>query len=114
MADMDFLDDSTSVSKMMQNVLAIRGKPVRKYSLNEVTLPLGLWFTPGMNVTIVDDTGHHEEDRNIFAEIHEVRYSWSTSEADSTIGIFKVNVLPIGVLNWHSELFPSGEISYLL
>ena len=109
MADMDFLDDSTSVSKMMQNVLAIRGKPVRKYSLNEVTLPLGLWFTPGMNVTIVDDTGHHEEDRNIFAEIHEVRYSWSTSEADSTIGIFKVNVLPIGVLNWHSELFPSGD-----
>ena len=108
-ADMDFLDDSTSVSKMMQNVLAIRGKPVRKYSLNEVTLPLGLWFTPGMNVTIVDDTGHHEEDRNIFAEIHEVRYSWSTSESDSTIGIFKVNVLPIGVLNWHAELFPSGD-----
>jgi hypothetical protein len=108
-AQLDFLDDSTSVSKMMQNVLAVRGKPVRKYQINEVTLPLNLWFTPGMNVTIVDDTGHHDEDRNIFAEIHEVRYSWSTGDADRTIGIFKVNVLPVGVLNWHSELFPSGD-----
>jgi hypothetical protein len=105
----DFLDDSTSVNKMMQNVIAVRGKPVRKYQVNEVTLPNGLWFTPGMNVTINDDTGHHEEDRNIFAEIHEVKYSWSTSAADQTIGIFKVNVLPVGVLNWHSELFPSGD-----
>lgn len=108
-AQLDFLDDSTSVSKMMQNVLAVRGKPVRKYQINEVTLPNGLWFTPGMNVTINDDTGHHEEDKNIFAEIHEVKYSWSTDTSDRTIGIFKVNVLPIGVLNWHSELFPSGD-----
>jgi hypothetical protein len=101
---LDFLDDSASVSKMMQNVLAIRGKPVRKYSINEVTLPLNLWFTPGMNVTIVDDTGHHHESKNIFAEIHEVRYSWSSDTADKTIGIFKVSVLPIGTLNWHAEL----------
>jgi hypothetical protein len=108
-AELDFLDDSTSVSKMMQNVLAIRGKPVRKYQINEVTLPLGLWFTPGMNVTIVDDTGHHEEDRNIFAEIVEVRYTWSTGDSDRTIGIFKVSVLPVGHVNWHSELFPSGD-----
>jgi hypothetical protein len=89
---------------MMQNVLAVRGKPVRKYTLNEVTLPSNLWFTPGMNVTITDDTGHHSEASNIFAEIHEVRYSWSTGDADRTIGIFKVSVLPIGTLNWHAEL----------
>ena len=108
-AQLDFLDDSLSVSKMMQNVLAVRGKPVRKYSVGEVTLPLNLWFTPGMNVTINDDTGHHEEDRNIFAEIHEVKYSWSTGSADKTIGIFKVSVLPVGVLNWHTSLFPSGD-----
>jgi hypothetical protein len=103
-AELDFLDDSLSVSKMMQNVLAVRGKPVRKYTLNEVTLPSNLWFTPGMNVTITDDTGHHSEASNIFAEIHEVRYSWSTGDADRTIGIFKVSVLPIGTLNWHAEL----------
>ena len=108
-ADMDFLDDSTSVSKMMQNVLAVRGKPVRKYSTQEVTLPLGLWFTPGQQVTIVDDTGHHEEDRNIMAEIAEIRYQWSTSDADSTIGIFKVNVLPIGHLNWHRSLLEDDQ-----
>jgi hypothetical protein len=108
-AQLDFLDDSLSVSKMMQNVLAVRGKPVRKYTVGEVTLPLNLWFTPGMNVTINDDTGHHEEDRNIFAEIHEVRYSWSTGSSDKTIGIFKVSVLPVGVLNWHTSLFPSGD-----
>ena len=107
--DFDFLDDSLSVAKMMQNVLAIRGKPVRKYTTGEVTLPLGLWFTPGMNVTIVDDTGHHEIDRNVFAEIHEVRYTWSTSDANRTLGIFKVSVLPVGVLNWHKDLFPSGD-----
>ena len=83
---------------------SIKGKPVRKYSLREVTLPLGLWFTPGMNVTIVDDTGHHAESSNIFAEIHEVRYSWSTGSSDSTVGIFKISVLPVGVLNWHAEL----------
>lgn len=103
-AQMDFLDDSLSVSKMMQNVLAIRGKPVRKYQLNEVTLPLDTWFTPGMNVTIVDDVGHHNESSNIFAEIHEVRYDWSTGSQDKTIGIFTVSVLPIGVLNWHRSL----------
>jgi hypothetical protein len=108
-AQMDFLDDSTSVSKMMQNVLAIRGKPVRKYSVNEVTLPLGLWFTPGMNVTIVDDTGHHAESSNIFAEIHEVRYSWTTGSSDKTIGIFKVSILPVGVLNWHAELLSDNQ-----
>jgi hypothetical protein len=108
-AQMDFLDDSTSVSKMMQNVLAIRGKPVRKYSLNEVTLPLGLWFTPGMNVTIVDDTGHHNEASNIFAEIHEVRYSWSTGSNDRTIGIFKVSIMPVGILNWHAELLSDNQ-----
>jgi hypothetical protein len=72
-------------------------------------LPLDTWFTPGMNVTIVDDTGWHEEDRNVFAEIHEVRYSWSSDAADKTIGLFKVSVLPIGHLNWHSEQFPSGD-----
>jgi hypothetical protein len=108
-AEMDFLDDSTSVSKMMQNVLAIRGKPVRKYSLNEVTLPLDTWFTPGQNVTIVDDTGHHTEASNIFAEIHEVRYSWSTGSSDSTIGIFKVSILPVGALNWHAELLSDNQ-----
>jgi hypothetical protein len=108
-AQMDFLDDSTSVSKMMQNVLAIRGKPVRKYSLREVTLPLDLWFTPGMNVTIVDNTGHHNEASNIFAEIHEVRYSWSTGSSDSTIGIFKVSILPVGALNWHAELLSDNQ-----
>ena len=109
MADADFLDDSLSVAKMMQNILAIRGKPVRKYSINEVTLPTEKWLTPGQNVTIVDDTGHHEEDKNISAEIQEVSYSWSTSASDSTIGTFKVNVLPVGHLNWHKELFPSGD-----
>jgi hypothetical protein len=108
-AQMDFLDDSTSVSKMMQNVLAIRGKPVRKYSLREVTLPLGLWFTPGMNVTITDDTGHHAESSNIFAEVHEVRYSWSTGSPDTTIGIFKVSILPVGALNWHAELLSDNQ-----
>jgi len=106
---MDFLDDSTSVSKMMQNVLAIRGKPVRKYQLNEVTLPLGIWFTPGMNVTIVDDTGHHAESSNIFAEVHEVRYSWSTGSSDRTVGIFKVSILPVGALNWHAELLSDNQ-----
>src|SRR5688500_3072697 len=108
-AEADFLDDSLSVAKMMQNVLAIRGKPVRKYDFNEVTLPAGKWFTPGQNVTVVDDTGHHEEDKNIFAEIQEVSYSWSTSAADSTIGTFRTKILPVGHLNWHKELFPSGD-----
>lgn len=103
-AQMDFLDDSVSVSKMMQNVLAIRGKPVRKYQLNEVSLPLDVWFIPGMNVTINDDTGHHSEASNIFAEIHEVRYSWSTGSSDKTLGIFKCSILPVGTLNWHMEL----------
>jgi hypothetical protein len=108
-AQMDFLDDSTSVSKMMQNVLAIRGKPVRKYQVNEVTLPLGLWFTPGMNVTIVDDTGHHNESKNIFAEIHEVTYNWSTGSSDRTLGIFTVSILPVGVLNWHKALLEDDQ-----
>jgi hypothetical protein len=108
--ELEFLDDSLSVAKMMQNVLAIRGKPVRKYNVREVSLPLNRWFTPGMNVTIVDDTGHHEESRNVFAEIHEVRYNWGTdSAATKTIGLFSVSVLPVGFLNWHSELFPPGD-----
>lgn len=106
--DFDFLEDTLSVAKMMQNVLAIRAKPIRKYNPNEVSLPLGLWFTPGMNVTIVDDTGHHEEGKNVFAEIHEVRYSGGDS-TDNIIGTFKVTVLPVGILNWHTELFPSGD-----
>jgi hypothetical protein len=108
--ELEFLDDSLSVAKMMQNVLAIRGKPVRKYNVREVSLPLNRWFTPGMNVTIVDDTGHHEEGRNVFAEIHEVRYNWGTdSSSDKVIGLFSVSVLPVGFLNWHSELFPPGD-----
>lgn len=107
---LEFLDDSLSVAKMMQTVLGVRGKPVRKYQLNEVTLPLGLWFTPGQNITIVDDTGHHEESKNIFAEIAEVRYSWGTNNtSDKVIGLFKVSILPIGHLNWHRELFPPGD-----
>jgi hypothetical protein len=107
--DLDFLDDSLSTAKMMQNVLAYRGKPVRKYNVNEVTLPLNLWFTPGTNITISDDTGHHELSRNIFAEIHEVRYSWSADTSDKTIGIFKCTIMPIGHLNWHSSIFPAGD-----
>ena len=109
MVDMDFLDDSVSVSKMLQNVLALRAKPIRKYQINEVTLPLGLWFTPGQQVTIVDDVGHHPESSNIMGEIAEVRYSWSSSDADSTIGIFKVNVLPIGHLNWHRSMLEDDQ-----
>lgn len=107
--DADFLDDSGSVSKLAQNVLAVRGKPVRKYNLNEVTLALNTWFVPGQNVTVVDDTGHHEESRNIFAEIHEVRYSWSSDTSDKTIGLFKCSILPVGHLNWHLETFPPGD-----
>ena len=108
-ASLDFLDDTLSVNKMMQNVLSIRAKPVRKYQINEVTLPLGLWFTPGQQVTIVDDTGHHSEASNILAEIAEVSYSWSTDSADSTLGIFKVNVLPVGHLNWHRSLLQDDQ-----
>ena len=107
--DAEFLDDSLSVAKLAQNVLAVRGKPVRLYEFNEVTLPLNTWFVPGLNVTIVDDTGHHEIDRNIFAEIQEVRYSWSTEAANKTIGTFSIGILPVGHLNWHTELFPSGD-----
>lgn len=110
-AEADFLDDTVSVAKLMQNILAIRGKPVRKYDIGEVTLPLDKWFTPGQNVTIVDSTSgaQHEEGRNIFATIHEVNYDWSTDDATSTIGTFRVRILPVGSLNWHMELLPSGD-----
>jgi hypothetical protein len=107
--DLPFLDDSVSVAKMMQNVLSYRGKPVRKYNINEVTLPAGLLFTPGMYVTIEDTTGHHETSKNVLAEIQEVRYNWSTDASDKTIGIFKCSILPVGWLNWHSELFPAED-----
>ena len=107
--DLPFLDDSVSVAKMMQNVLSYRGKPVRKYNLNEVTLPADLLFTPGQYVTIEDTTGHHETSKNVLAEIQEVKYQWSTDAADKTIGIFKCSILPVGWLNWHSELFPAED-----
>lgn len=104
--DLPFLDDSLSVAKMMQNILSYRGKPVRKYNINEVTLPANILFTPGQYITIEDDTGHHEQAKNILAEIHEVQYVWSTDTNDKTIGIFKCQVLPVGWLNFHTELFP--------
>jgi len=107
--DLPFLDDSLSVAKMMQNVLSYRAKPVRKYSLNEVTLPANLLFTPGQYVTIEDLTGHHEISRNVLAEIQEVKYKWTTDETDKTIGIFKCSVLPVGWLNWHTEQFPAED-----
>jgi hypothetical protein len=68
-----------------------------------------LWFTPGQNITVVDDTARHQEDKNIFAEVSEVSYHWSTDRADSTLGIFRVNILPTGHLNFHKEKFPSGD-----
>ena len=107
--DLPFLDDSMSVAKMMQNILSYRGKPVRKYSLNEVTLPNDILFTPGQYITIDDDTGHHQESKNVLAEIHEVKYTWTTDQADKTIGIFKCSILPVGFLNWHTELFPAED-----
>lgn len=107
--DLPFLDDSMSVAKMMQNILSYRSKPVRKYNLNEVTLPNDILFTPGQYITIDDDTGHHEESKNILAEIHEVKYRWTTDESDKTIGIFKCSILPVGWLNWHMELFPAED-----
>ena len=104
--DISFLDDTYSVAKMMQNILSFRAKPKRVYSLNDVTIPSGRLFLPGQYVTIYDTTGHHDISRNVFAEITEVNYKWTTDDPNNTLGTFRCQILPLGSVNWHVDLFP--------
>lgn len=104
--DISFLDDTYSVAKMMQNILSFRAKPVRKYSLNEVTIPSNRLFLPGQYVTIYDSTGHHDISRNVLAEVQEAKYRWTTDDPNNTLGTFRCDILPIGHVNWHQDLFP--------
>lgn len=104
--DISFLDDTYSVAKMMQNILSFRAKPVRKYSLNEVTIPANRLFLPGQYVTISDTTGHHDISRNVLSEVQEVKYRWTTDDPNYTLGTFRCEILPIGHVNWHTDLFP--------
>ena len=104
--DISFLDDTYSVAKMMQNILSFRAKPVRKYALNDVTIPSGRLFLPGQYVTINDTTGYHDISRNVLAEVQEVSYNWTTDDPNNTLGTFRCQILPIGHVNWHTDLFP--------
>lgn len=104
--DISFLDDTYSVAKMMQNILSFRAKPVRKYSLNEVTIPTNRLFLPGQYVTIYDSTGYHDISRNVLAEVQEAKYRWTTDDPNYTLGTFRCEILPIGHFNWHTDLFP--------
>ena len=97
------IDDPLSIARLMQTLLALRSRPIRKYKLNEVTIPNNKIFKPGQVVTIVDNTARHEESKNVFAIIQEVRYHWSADADESGIGLFKCDILPIGFLDFKIE-----------
>ena len=96
------IEDPISIAKIMQSILALRSSPIRKYVMNEVTLPNGKIFEPGQSITIVDDTANHTEAENIFAIIQDVSYHWSSGD-ETSLGMFSFSLLPMGFLDFKKK-----------
>lgn len=99
----DFITDQNTMNQFLSSNLEVTAKPKRVYELSKVTIPNGAIFRPGYLVNIIDEFSGHTKEKNISAEIQEVRWHWS-AESDDPLGTRTVEIRPLGYLDFRTDL----------
>ena len=75
--DASFLTDENSMNQYLSSILQSAAKPRRIYELAEVFIPYNSPIEPGSLVTIIDSISGHTPQRQLTAEVQEVRYEFA-------------------------------------
>jgi hypothetical protein len=74
--DVSWIKDTPTLQTYASNVLAALAKPIRKFTMTQVTIPNDFVFLPGQLIDIVDTLSGVVAPKALSAEIQEVRYDF--------------------------------------
>lgn len=72
-----WIQDNTTLQTYASNILAALAKPIRKFTLTQVTIPNDFIFLPGQQLSIVDTLSNLVAPHALDAEIQEVRFDFA-------------------------------------
>lgn len=118
--DISWIQDNATLQTYASNVLAALSKPIRKFTMQQVTIPNDFVFLPGQLVDIVDTMSGVVAPKALSAEIQEVRYDF---QAPSSAGGTTRSSAPSnspgtgggshGLGSNYCEIMPISYIDYL-
>jgi hypothetical protein len=74
--DISWIQDNATLQTYASNVLQALAKPIRKFTMQQVTIPNDFVFLPGQLVDIVDTLSGIVAPKSLSAEIQEVKYDF--------------------------------------
>ena len=99
--DVRGLDDNRTIDKYLHTYLQFSARPIIFYTINRVTIPDSLFY-PGQLITIIDSLSGMGIERNISAEIQEVRYEFNVHE--DGLGTRFCEIRPLGYYDHLADL----------
>jgi hypothetical protein len=93
-------DTDKTQMQYMNSILQQSSKKVVTFSTPEVTIPLQTFFIPGTCIQFIDPLVGYTADKNIQAQIHEVRYNLDANATnESPLGTNKCEITPVWFMN---------------
>src|SRR5262245_34845730 len=103
--DFSFLTDENAMNQMLSSILQFAAKPRRIYEMSEVYIPFNSLIEPGSLVTIIDPMAGHTEQKQLTAEVQEVRYTFQADASGTNpVGINTCEVRLLGYVDFREQM----------
>src|SRR5262245_12437369 len=103
--DFSFLTDENAMNQMLSSILQFAAKPRRIYEMSEIFIPYNSVIEPGSIVSIIDPESGHTAERNLSAEVQEVRYEFAADASGSNpVGIHTCEVRLLGYVDFREQM----------
>jgi hypothetical protein len=94
--DMPSLSDTDKTQmQFMNSLLEHASKKIVTFNTPQVTIPLSNFFVPGSTIQFIDPIIGFTADKNIQAQIHEVKYSLDANGEDGPLGTNRCEINPV-------------------
>ena len=102
--DASFLTDENSMNQYLSSILQYSAKPRRIYEFAEVFIPYQKVIEPGSLVTVIDSISGHTQQRQLTAEVQEVRYEFAADASGSSpLGAHTCEVRLLGYVDYREQ-----------
>jgi hypothetical protein len=102
--DASFLTDENSMNQYLSSILQYAAKPRRIYEFAEVFIPYNSPIEPGSLVTIIDSISGHTPQRQLTAEVQEVRYEFAADASGTNpLGAHTCEVRLLGYVDYREQ-----------